>query len=390
MAGKVYTADGSGSAPTGVGVGDYVQTKGGTYQVLDGSQYQGMNPDQLASSGVGFNPTTGLYSKKVTTTSDPYSPVNVSFDTNAWKTNYMNQMQGQLDADYASSTGDLSKTFNTNVNKYDTQKKEVNTKYEDNIAQLQKDTYIQNILAKQNASSRGLTSSAQGIAMGQNVINQANSTSAGLWKSKQQTIDGINSAINLLSSNYNIDKDTLKRTYDATKLAKMSEVELAALEQQLKIDMSNADNMNAWGMTKYQTENSNAQAEKDRQLQLYLASLSGGGSGGSGKGSSQYDAETNAALADEQNAYMTQMYGEDWRTKFTAGEMRSINNALIRLHSGETDISDYYRTVNTHWNAVQSRAAKGTEEERNKTIIPGNSTTPMSRTDAYKRIFGRE
>lgn len=60
----VYKVDASGHAPKGATVNDYIETAGGTYQIVDGSRYAGMSKEQLAQAGVGYNPVSGLYSKR--------------------------------------------------------------------------------------------------------------------------------------------------------------------------------------------------------------------------------------------------------------------------------------------------------------------------------------
>lgn len=329
--GKTYAVDSSGHAPKGVVAGDFVKTAGGTYEVLDGSKYKNMTNDQLAQAGVGFNPATGLYSKKVNESTNVsvsggtgYGPTLTSFDGDAWKDNFIKQQIAGLDKNYALDSSALTKTYNTNKAQFNDQITGVNKSYDDAVSKLEQDAYINNIMAKQYASSQGLTSSGQGIALAQSVLNDANTNAVGLWKSKEESINSIEKAINQLSANFNIDKDTLRSAYNADKLGVMSGAEVQALEQKLKVDMSNAGIKNDWDMVKFQTENDNQWKAKELELAYkQLAASRSGGGGGSGNSQYKLNAQYEIELVTNYEQYLHSILGEGYLDKLTP-EQRNV------------------------------------------------------------------
>lgn len=375
----VYKVDASGHAPKGATVNDYIETAGGTYQIVDGSRYAGMSKEQLAQAGVGYNPVSGLYSKKVSANAS--SPVTVGFNSNQWKESFINKLLGEMESNYDAETSRLKKTYNTNLDRFGGQIADVNRSYDAAIENLTKQTYLNNILAKQQASRQGLTSSGQGVAMAQGVINNANAQSVGLYKSKQQTIDDINRSINLLTSNYNIDKDSLKAQFNAKKLAAMSDAELQALDYQLKIETQNASAINDWNLTKYQTENANAQAEKDRELNKYLTLLgyqyrggSGGGSRSSGSNSDKLNSKYEASLVDNYLAYIEQEYGSDWVEKMGSAGKKKLDDAVTKVEYGILSAEEFQSQVSSLINSHLSN--KSTSKVKSKT--GKNEPIPLS------------
>ena len=283
MAGKIYDVTASGNAPKYAGVGDYVKTSGGTYEILDPNKYRGMSTEQLKQSGVGYNPSTGLYSKKSSASGNAggYAPVSVNFDSNAWKQSYIDKLVGELTSNYNSEKNALDKAYNKNQAIYSDQKANINNQYNTAVEDLNQEAYMNNVLGKQFASQQGLSSAAQGIALSQNIINNANTESNNLFKSREETLAGIDRELNRLTADYDVDVNTLKSQFNTKKLSAVSDAELQALEYQLKTDTQNANTVNDWNLTKYQTENSNTQAQKDRDLEIMLKKMAIAASRGS-------------------------------------------------------------------------------------------------------------
>ena len=186
-----------------------------------------------------------------------------------------------MDKNYAISNANLTKTFYNNKAQFGDHIIDVKKAYDQSISQLEQDAYRGNIMAKQQASSQGLTSSGQGIALAQSVLNNANESAVALWKSREESINKIQNAINQLSANYNIDRDALLSAYNADKLAIMSGAEIQALEQKLKVDMANAG-LKSVGYDGYQIKNENEWRAKELELayKQLAASMRGGGYGG--------------------------------------------------------------------------------------------------------------
>ena len=162
---SIYQVQANGDAPTNAKSGDYVVTAGGTYQVLDSSKYNGLSKEELAGAGVSYNPSSGLYSKKVSgITPNEYQPLSAD-SLNNWRTQTNQASIANLESAYQDNRRNLARTYNDSMNSYNQQKEDVKQNYLDNITQLYDDTYYNNAQALENASSRGLTSSGLGNAM---------------------------------------------------------------------------------------------------------------------------------------------------------------------------------------------------------------------------------
>jgi len=383
--GKIYQVDASGHAPKGVAPGDYVQTAGGLYQVLDGTKYKGMTNEQLAQIGVGYNPATGLYSKKVSDagsgTAQPSSLRRfrsyTQFDSEAWKDNYIKAQLAALDKNYATHSANLTKTYNANKSQLQDSITDVKKSYSDSIAQLEQDAYLNNILAKQFASSQGLTSSGQGIALAQSVLNTANENAVALWKAREESINKIQNAINQLSANYNIDRDALLSAYNADKLAIMSGAEIQALEQKLKVDMANAGLKHQWDMMEYQIKNENEWRAKELELayKQLAASMRGGGYGG--RNENPINSEYESYLVDTYNKHLNNVRGEDWYDNLSSSARFEIDKARGAVAAGLMTFEDYQKIVQDALSSAlrrQKQDALGDRGHKSSTNIPAPVT----------------
>ena len=362
MMGKIYQVEASGHAPKGVVAGDYVQTAGGLYQVLDSTKYKGMTNEQLAQAGVGYNPVTGLYSKKVSdASSGRVQPTYTQFDSESWKDNYIKAQLAAMDKNYAISNANLTKTFYNNKAQFGDHIIDVKKAYDQSISQLEQDAYRGNIMAKQQASSQGLTSSGQGIALAQSVLNNANESAVALWKAREESINKIQNAINQLSANYNIDRDALLSAYNADKLAIMSGAEIQALEQKLKVDMANAGLKNQWDMMEYQIKNENEWRAKELELAYKQLAASNRGGGG-GRNENPINPEYESAQVDTYIKYLNDVYGEDWYDNLSSSTRYEIDKAKIAVAAGLMTFADYQKIVQDALNSAlksQKQAALG-------------------------------
>ena len=253
---------------------------------------------------------------KTTTEYSPYqSPASVSFDSNAWKQAYIDQMVSELTSNYNTDKANLDKTYNTNITNYNNQLNDTNMSYDANIQALQRQKYDDVQQAKNESFSRGLGFGGLGQAIEQTARNNANNKIADTQNERTRAINNINTLINQATYNYGIDSDTLLKNFNADKLKYMSTAEIQALEKKLQVDMYNTDWTNKFlqdannrtftssesdkklnwqaGQNALDRELSTSEAQKDRDAQTALvklqAKLYGSGSSGGGGYRSGYN-----------------------------------------------------------------------------------------------------
>ena len=247
---------------------------------------------------------------KTVTEYAPYqNPSSVSFDSDAWKQAYIDQMVSELTSNYNTDKANLDKTYNTNITNYNNQLNDTNMSYDANIQALQRQKYDDTQQAKNEAFSRGLGFGGLGQAIEQTARNNANNKIADTQNERSKAINDINTLINQAKYNYGIDTDTLLKNFNADKLKYMSTAEIQALEKKLQVDMYNTDWSNKFlqdannrkftssesdkklnwqsGENALDREFSSSEAQKDRDAQTALAKLQAklygsGKSGGSG------------------------------------------------------------------------------------------------------------
>lgn len=179
---------------------------------------------------------------KTVTEYAPYqNPSSVSFDSNAWKQAYIDQMVSELTSNYNTDKANLDKTYNTNITNYNNQLSDTNMSYDANIQALQRQKYDDTQQAKNEAFSRGLGFGGLGQAIEQTARNNANNKIAETQNERSRAINDINTLINQAKYNYGIDTDTLLKNFNADKLKYMSTAEIQALEKKLQVDMYNND-----------------------------------------------------------------------------------------------------------------------------------------------------
>lgn len=285
----IYTTT-NGNSPSGLKTGDYsVTSNGQVYQVLDSSKYKNMTSDQLKSAGVSYNPTTGYYSKQVTgnaatsvknqLSASQYADTAKyqSKDTlDQWKDAYIQSQLAGLQSNYNTNAANLLKTYNQNYSDLYGQIGSAENANKKNIQELYDQTYLNNAMAMQQAANNGLTSSAQGIAMGTSGLMSASKQASQLTADKDELISNIQLKLNDLTANYNIDKNTLDANFNADKLSAMSTADLQWLQSALDIDSQNNETWNNFYATEMQNQYNTAErlaqqeyetAENDRDVE---------------------------------------------------------------------------------------------------------------------------
>lgn len=355
----IYQVNKDGKAPSYAKPGDYIATGGGTYQILDPKNYEGMSSEQLRQAGVGYNPVSGLYSKKVVDPTDPaYANTGVggtnyenlverhtgvenwnpmTYDTvDQWKENYINQQLAGLQTNFDNNMAILDKNHNENVRNKSKEMRQVDADYEKNIDDLYDNVYMQRKLAVQNAGRNGITSTAQAQAASNALLYKATDTAADLTSDRDVLKANIRSDIDRLIENHGIDKQTLKKNFDSAKLNAMSTAELQYLEKVLNIDQHNVDLWNSMTMAKAERDWQSAEAQKERDFKIMLEQMFGSGSGGNYSGSSKEDLDvSDLAYALE---YETQNVPKDEIERFAA--------MLIGVEQGRYKKSDVAALIN--------------------------------------------
>ena len=325
---------------------------------------------------------------KTTTEYSPYqNPASVSFDSNAWKQAYIDQMVSELTSNYDTDKANLDKTYNTSITNYNNQLDDTNMSYDANIQALQRQKYDDTQQAKNEAFSRGLGFGGLGQAIEQTAKNNANNKIAETQNERSRAINDINTLINQAKYNYGIDSDTLLKNFNADKLKYMSTAEIQALEKKLQVDMYNNDWSNKFlqdanNRTFTSSENDKkydwqgkenalnrdfeaSEAQKNRDAQTALAKLQAKlyGSGRSGGGSyggygSRYPSGSSSKLTKDQEYNLAKNYLE----KNGIDETDELSDALFGFMRGTI-------TSDKLWSIIDNAVAK----KRN-----ANSTKPST------------
>ena len=272
----IYRSDGAGNGPSGLKVGDKVVTsKGGTWQILDSNKYKNMTSDQLKSSGVSYNPVTGYYSTRLQDNDDASDLALANklsnlrtYDKSALKSSYdayLQQMTSELLKNFNTNMANLTKTYRDNYTNYYDQINSTKNDYAKNIQDLYDNTDLNNAMALQQAANRGMTSAAQGVAMGTSGLMSASQKASQLTSDRDTLISSIQSQLNRLTENYNVDKDLLEANFSADKLNAMSTARLEWLRASLDIDSDEIGTYNSFLNSHYQNEYNSNEAEKERQ-----------------------------------------------------------------------------------------------------------------------------
>lgn len=364
----IYNVQSDGNAPKNATTGDYVVTSGGTYEVLDGSKYSSMSKEELANAGVGYNPSSGLYSKKVSNISpNDYSALGTD-GVEKWLSASNKKATADLNSAYAANKQNLSRTYNSSLSDYEQQKADVRQNYLDNITNLYEDTYYNNAKSLENASARGLTSSGLGNAMVVSGLVDASNQNAYYRASRDNDLNKITSAVNALTNNYNVDLDALNAKLSADKNAALSENEVAYLNALMSLEQYNNQMYNDMLKTKQQ---------QDYEKEMYLLQLanSGGYGGGYGGGYRSgyrggYYGGNNNSSSDEITDYMRAAYAYDLaeRSGFSNTQLKTLEGLVYGVKNGNASLSDVNRALTKMSYANSYEANKGVKVNSNGSI----------------------
>ena len=362
----IYNVQSNGNAPSEAKVGDHIVTAGGTYEVVDGSPYAGMSKEQLAQAGVGYNPSSGLYSKKVTDVTSTDFVAMGTDNIDKWlKTNNKNAV-ANLDSAYTTNKNALQRTYNSSVKDYEQQKVDVRQNYLDNITELYEDTYYNNAKALENASARGLTSSGLGNAMVVSGLVDASNQNAYYRASRDNDINKINLALNELKNNFNVDLDALNAKLSADKNAALSQNEIAYLNALMALEQYNNEGYNNMLATK--------QAQ-DFEREMYLMQMANrGGYGGYGGGYGS----TGTSSSDEITDYMRAAYAYDLaeRSGFSNAQLKTLEDLVYGVRDGNASLSDVNRAL--------TKMSYANSYEANKGVKVNSNGSTKSKKKCYK------
>lgn len=308
----------------------------------------------------------------VKTTVEPvtyHDPDSVSFDSNAWKQAYIDQMVSELTSNYNTDKANLDKTYNTNITNYNNQLNDTNMSYDANIQALQRQKYDDVQQAKNESFSRGLGFGGLGQAIEQTARNNANNKIADTQNERTRAINNINTLINQVKYNYGVDSDTLLKNFNADKLKYMSTAEIQALEKKLQVDMYNTDWSNKFlqdannrtftssesdkklnwqsGENALDREFNASEAQKNRDAQTALAKLQaklyGSGRSGGYGGYGSYGSGSSNKLTKDQEYTLAKNY----LAEHGVGKNDTVTEALYSFLRGKISSDELWGIIDS-------------------------------------------
>ena len=197
-------------------------------------------------------------------------------DTNRlskWKDAYIKSQTAELDKAYNNNLAKLTKSYNDNYANGYNQINSTKNNYAKNIQDVYDDTYMNQAIATQQAANRGLTSAAQGSALNTAGLAQASKQASRLVGDRDTLINNIQTQINRLTADYNLDKDLLAKELSYDKIKALSDADLKYISEALNIDKSNNDTYNKFLNVENATRHETEEAEKQRQAQINLLNM---------------------------------------------------------------------------------------------------------------------
>lgn len=287
----IYQVGKDGNAPKDAKVGDQIVTQGGMYEIIDGSQYQGMSPAQLKQAGVGYNQSSGKWSKRVSNVkTDDIALMNRSA-LDQWFSQANTLAKQQLMSAYNTNVSNTKQMYNKNKANYKKQIDATNEDYNQAMREAQSDAYYNAKATASSAANRGMANSAQAQAAASNAYFASGDTMARLASNRSTLLNDIYTNLNTLTENYNIQLNELEKNRLADELAALSNNQLQYLAQVMNIDQYNADAYNNLRNNQMQMEWQSSEAQKDRDFQARQAALSRGYSNGQAAKQAQAEAE---------------------------------------------------------------------------------------------------
>lgn len=410
----------NGNAPTNTKVGDIVKTAAGNYQVLGGqnSAYATYSPEKLKSEGISYNPSSGLYSKKVTDSgindavnmasrgtalaglTKSYADA-ISENAGNYRDAWINQQLADLSKNYSSNQNTLNKNFSNSAIGYLAQLNNLENSYKQNLQNLYDDTYINNQMALQNAANAGLTSAGQGVALGTSALMQATKKAADLQRSKDSDKNNTNLNINALLQNYGSDSANLKQGYladilNAKGTGNMNYYNTLLQAQNADVEQYNstllndiAQQYNLESLVKQTDENIRLQTALNALMPSYSGGYGGysGGSYGSGSGNS-----SNSTNAQQMYFDYASAVGGDGNLLYTDDSLKLLYN-YVQTHpnASSTDVKKYANSVlklNSNGKRVKDtiKTLNGSVGDKNREKAHNEAKQSESISDMFKRI----
>ena len=363
----VYYPDSSGNAPSNAKAGDQIVTAGGTYEVVDGSQYQGMSSSDLLKSGVGYNPSTGLYSKKVSTITSKDAFLQNTNTADKWLKESNENITNKLNADYNTNISSLMRDYNTNLAGLKQQQNQTNAEYDESIQDSKKQSYYDAQESILGASRNGISNGMLAQAGANNAFYSGSQRTTDLARDRITALNDIYTNINTLTQNYNISLTELEKNKLAQELSALSDNQLAYLEQVMNIDTYNADVLNSITQTRQEQEwqaaenaKDREENQKDRDLQLKLAMMSNSGSGGGGySGGSGSGSSGNSSEDLQSEAELALLDAEYYADQLTDAQRNTISYWIQKIPYGESSREAVQKLIQSYLQENTKESSSG-------------------------------
>lgn len=158
----------------------------------------------------------------------------------AWKDAYLKGQLSTIENAYAGDLNKLAGTYNTNrADLYGTAY-DIQNSYKSNINDVYNNAYQNNVIARQNASNAGMTSSAQGVAMGTSALVDSSNKASQVMTERDNSLSKVALQLDRLAADFNIDKDTLIHQLKLDQINALSTAEINYITKMLEAQSTNA------------------------------------------------------------------------------------------------------------------------------------------------------
>lgn len=274
-----YKVGSDGNAPKNVKTGDVIVTAGGSYEIMDSSAYQGLTPDQLKANNVSYNPTSGLYSRKVggPTTND-VSLVDSSV-LSKWFDDANASALARIDSAYNTNVASAERAYNDSRSGYEQSIEDAKSDYLSAITRNQANAYKDSVMALEGAENRGLVSSGLGQALTNSSLWGASMQDTEITRDRDSVINQLKRDINNLTKNHNITLTELEKNKLNAEIEQLSDIEVNYLLNMLDVEKYNTGALNQYKLM----DKDHAHQEKMLQMQLAASRALGGDGDRSGE-----------------------------------------------------------------------------------------------------------
>lgn len=205
--------------------------------------------------------------------------------------NYANLYQNQANSSIAQARNNYLKNITNMANTYNQGRADLlktyadtQSQFERNVRDTYRDAYTANAIAQQNAANRGLTSSALGTAMGTSALVNAANKVSDLKSDRDTNLSNINTQLDRLAADYNIDRDTALNALYNTEWQSNSDAAANYWQAMADVNQTEANARNAYINAAYNAganallsdkefANQISEAQINADLQLKLAEM---------------------------------------------------------------------------------------------------------------------